>query len=319
MSLMRNFKAIQFATIALAALAANPVSAQKTCKNLYPCGECAVFDNNGNDLAGFTTNYKKQLFLNGSKVNEFSGGEWGYLLVRTANVPSVSTKWETKGNLNHAAPIRTTLVMNKTKDGAMATWWARECNTDNGAMLQLKTKDERKVEMEQSRYDKLMGGLLGKKFTLVEYLDTFNMRDYDYLLKNHIVSQCGTIKQDDYKGMIAYFNNFLSKFSYVDDPVVAKMSFIAFYEGASKTQYVAYFNVANSKLSGKLEAMDIQYERDRDIEVRHIFKHLTGKTVYVFGDNSFGLDKSLIRYAKNNEIKLRRRKVNTTSKFNNEQ
>jgi len=320
MSLLRKINAVKIATIVVAGLAANPVAAQsqKTCKNLYPCGECAVFDNNGNDLAGFTRNYQKQMLLNGGKVNEFSNKEWGYLLVRTANVPSVSTKWETKGDLNHAAFIRTTLVMDKTNDGGLATWWARECNLDNGALIQLKAKDGGKVEMEQARYEKVMSSLIPRKFTLVEYLDTFNMRDYDYLLKNHILSKCGTIKQDDFKGLISYYNNFLSKFSYIDDPVLTKMSFVTFFEGASGTKYMGYFNMVNSSLSGKVEALDVQYDKDRDSVVKRTFKKLTGQTVYVFGDDSFGLDKSLIKYARNNELKLRRRKTNASAKFNDE-
>jgi hypothetical protein len=316
MSLLSKIKAVHIAGIALVSLSAGTVFAQKTCKNLYPCGECAVFDNNGNDLAGFTKNYKNQANFNGSKVVDLSSGEWGYLLVRTANVPSVSTKWETKGDLNHAASIRSTLVMNKTKEGLTATWWARECNLDNGALIQLKVKDEKKVAMEMARHEKLMSGLATRKFTLVEYLDTFNMRDYDHFLKNHIVAKCGAINQADYKGVIEFCNGFLGKFSYVDDPVVAKMSFIAFYEGASHTRYMGYFNISNSKLSGTLEAIDIQYEKDRELLARRTFKRLTGSTIYVYGDDSFGLDKTFIKYAKNNDLKLRRRATNTSSKFN---
>ncbi len=318
MSLLRNFNVIKIASIVLAGLVSNHVSAQKVCKNQFPCGDCALADNNGNDLAGFTKNYTRQLNLNGSKVLESSGDQWGYLLVRTAKVPSVSNEWATRGNLNHAAYIRTTLAMNKTKDGGIATWWARECNLDNGPLVQVKGNDGGKIEMEQKRYDKVMSGLGSKKITLIEYLDTFNMRDYDYLLKSHIVAKCGDIKQEDFKTVVDFYNNFLGKFSYVDDPVLAKNSFITFFSGPSNTRYIGYFNVVNSKLSGHVKALDIQYERDRDSVVSRTFRQLNTKTIYIYGDDSFDMDKIIIRYAKDNDLKLRRRKTSVSTKFNDE-
>ena len=306
------------AALALSGMVAATATAQKTCKNLSPCADCAVHDNNGNDLAGFVSAYRKQLGINGSKVNDLSNGEWGYLLMRTANVPSVSTKWETKGDLNHSAYIRTVLVMNKTKEKESATWWARECNLDNGAVVELPAKEKGKVPMEQMRHEKLMNAVSLKKITLVEYLDTFNMRDFDNMLKSHIVAKLGTIKQEDYRSVIDFYNGFLGKFSYIDDPVLTKMSFVTLFTGASGTQYMGYFNVVNSKLSGTLQSLNIEYERDRDTLVKKTFKKLDTKTVYVYGDDSFGLDKTLIKYAKNNDMKLRRRKTNVSMRFNDE-
>ncbi|MBX2906237.1 MAG: hypothetical protein KF744_09380 [Taibaiella sp.] len=304
--------------IALSGMIVGTASAQKTCKNLSPCADCAVHDNNGNDLAGFVKAYRKQLGINGAKVNDISNGEWGYLLMRTANVPSVSTKWETKGDLNHSAYIRTALVMNKTKDKELATWWARECNLDNGAVVEPLPKEKNTVSMEQMRHERLMDAVSVKKITLVEYLDTFNMRDMDNMLKSHIVTKLGTIKQEDYKSVIDFYNGFLGKFSYIDDPVLTKMSFVTFLTGASGTRYMGYFNVRNSKLSGSLSAVNLEYERDRDTLVKKTFKNLDTKTVYIYGDDSFGLDKTLIKYAKNNDMKLRRRKTNVSARFNDE-
>ena len=319
MSLLRNLNALKFTSILLAGTVAfAPVMAQKDCRNQYPCGDCAVYDNNGNDLSGFIKAYKNQMEASGTKVLEASQDQWGYMLVRTANVPSVSSKWETKGRLNYAAYIRATLVMNKTKTGAQSSWWGRECNLDNGPLVQVKANDEDKTGLDFLRYDKMMGNMEPKKITMVEYLDTFNMRDYDYLLKNHIVAKLGAIHHDDYKDVVSFYNGFLGKFSYTDDPVLTKMSFITFFKGTSNRQYIAYFNVVNSKLSGSLAALDIQYERDRDTVVKHTFKKLTGKTVYIYGDDSFGLDKTIIVYAKKNDLKLRRRKTDVTTRFNDE-
>lgn len=318
MSLMRKTNVFKIAAIVLSGLTAMPATAQKTCKNQYPCGDCAAYDNNGNDLAGFAKNYSKQMLTNGGKVLNYSNDQWGYLLVRTAHVPSVSSKWETKGELNHAAYIRTTLALKKTSEAGVATWWARECNLDNGPLVQVRTKDDSRVPMEQMRYEKVMSSFLPKKFTLVEYLDTFNMRDYDYLLKSHIVAKCGDIRQEDFKTIIDFYNSFLDKFSYVSDPVLTKMSFVTFVQGTGKTNYIGYFNVVNSKLSGKLEAVNIVYERDRDSLVKHTFANLSGTTIYIYGDDSFGLDKTVIQYAKAHDLKLRRRKTSVTTKFNDE-
>lgn len=313
-----SLKMKYIAAFALSGMVAATAMAQKTCQNQTPCADCAVHDNNGNDLAGFVNAYRKQLGVNGSKVNDYSNGEWGYLLMRTVNVPSVSGKWETKGDLNHSAYIRTALVMNKTKEKEAATWWARECNLDNGAVVEPLPKEKGKVPMEQMRHEKLMSNVSLKKITLVEYLDTFNMRDMDNMLKSHIVTKLGTVKQEDYKSVIDFYNGFLGKFSYIDDPVLTKMSFVTFLTGASGAQYMGYFNVVNSKLSGTLVGVNLEYERDRDTLVKKTFKKLTAKTVYVYGDDSFGLDKTLIKYAKNNDMKLRRRKTNVSARFNDE-
>lgn len=324
MSLPKGKNTLRIAALLLSVAFTGPVFAQERtpCKNQYPCGDCAVHDNNGNDLAGFVKNYTKQFNKNGEMVISSSNNEWGYMLMRTTNVPSVSSRWETEGDLNYFASIRSALVMVKSKDANVATWWARECNMDNGPLVQVKAKSaagNEEVEMTQQRYEKVFHGLEDKKMTLVEYLDTFNMRDYDHLLrKNHIVAKCGGIKQEDFRSIVDYFNNFLGKFSYTDDPVITKMSFITFCTGASKTQYMCYFNVVDDKLSGKLEPLDLEYERDRDSLVKHTFRNLTTRTVYIYGDDSYGLDKTMIKYAKANEYKLRRRRTDITGKFNDE-
>ncbi len=317
---LRSLNAVKIAALLLAGATTTQLDAQtRTCKNQYPCNYCAVYDNNGNDLAGFVHNYTKQLNINGAKVSEASNGDWGYLLVRTVQVPSVSTKWVTEGKLNHTNYIRTTLAMNKGKDGNTATWWARECNTDNGPLVQIKVEEgAEKVEMDQKQYEKVMNGLLNRKWVLVEYLDTFNTRDYDYMLKSHIASKCGTIHQDDFKSFVDFYNGFMGKFSYLDDAVLTKMSFVTFFAGGEGRHYVGYFNVVNSKLSGQVEPLHIEYERDRDTVVKHTFNRLSGKTVYIYGDDSFGLDKKLIQYAKANDLKLRRRKTNVSTRFNDE-
>jgi hypothetical protein len=321
MSLLMKKKFFGPAALMLGMLTAGHAWAQEknTCKNQYPCGYCAVYDNNGNDLAGFVHDYSRQLSDNGSKVLQASNDDWGYLLVRTVHVPSVSSKWETKGDLNHQAFISTTLVMNKTKEGSVATWWARECNLPNGPVVQLRVDEDSKVAMPMQRYERVLNGLEPKKLTMVEYLDTFNMRDYDNLMRgSHLMVKSGTIKKEDYQGLVSYFNTFLSKFSYIDDPILTKMSFVTFYTGASNTRYIAYFNSANEKLSGRLQVLDLQYERDKDTVVKHTFHDVTASTVYIYGDDTYGMDKNIIKYAKEHGYKLRRRKTDVTTKFNDE-
>lgn len=321
MSLLRSSNIVLVAAALLAGIAPEQSVAQESqrvCKNQYPCGSCAVYDNNGNDLAGFTRDYKTELMTTGNKVLNQSGGDWGYILMRTVTVPSVSNRWETKGVLNHTASIRATLLMHKTKDGAEATWWARECDRDRGPIVQLRVKDVPELTIPEERHQKVMSSLLSKKFTLVEYLDTFNARDYDYMLKSYMAVKAGVINKADYGDLISFYNNFLSKFSYIDDPVLTKMSFVTFFEGGSKTRYIGYFNVVNNKLSGRLERVNIEYARDRDIIVDNTFAQLSGTTVYVYGDDSFGLDKTIIRYGKDENLKLRRRTTSVTTKFNDE-
>jgi hypothetical protein len=290
------------------------------CKNQYPCAECAVFDNNGNDLKSFIARDKNDAATRGNKVIEYSGDNWGYLMVKTGAVPSVSSKWPKKGELNFTQSIRATYVMNKTKDGNRATWWARECSLPNGPMVDIKVEDEGAVELPTVRYPRIMSDLESKRFTLVEYEDSmFNARDYNVLLKNHILVAAGAISDyADYKSIIEFHDNFLSKFSSVSDPVLSTKSFITFVKGQSGTRYIAYFDQIHDELSGKLMVADIQYEKDKDVLIDMIFRKLRGKTVFIYGDDTYGMDKNIITYARTNNIKLKRRLTNMTRRFNEE-
>lgn len=289
------------------------------CKNQYPCAECAVFDNNGNDLKTFVYNSKRTVSERGSKVLDYSNDNWGYLMVKTGNVPSVSTKWPRQGDLNYSQFIRATYVLNQTSAGSKATWWARECSLPNGPLVDIRVNGGDKVEMPTERYPKVMRDLDNKKFTLVEYSDSnYNARDYDYLLKNHILLPLGAVTNyDDYKAIIDVHNGFLTKFGSVSDPVLSTKSFITFVKGPSKN-YIGYFNQVNGKLSGRLEVADLQYEKDKDDLVGKVFRRLNGKTVFVYGDETFGMDKNIIKYARANSIKLKRRLSNATKRFNEE-
>lgn len=319
MSLSKNINAIKLSALLLLATANTGVAQTMTvCKNQYPCGECAVFDNNGNDLKGFISNNKKQLGVRGGALGEASGNTWGYLLVRTANVPSVSSKWAKKGDLNVTASIRTTYVMNKAGSTEQATWWARECNLNNGPLVQIKVNDEGKLDMEHVRYEKLMNAVAANKMTFVEYADTFNARDYDNMLKNYIVTKCGAVDMDDYKTMVDFYNGFVTRFTTTEDAALTNSSFLTFFTGPSKTRYVGYFNMVNDKLAGHIDVLDLQYDRDIDTVIKHTFPRLTGKTVYIYGDDTYGMDKKMILYGKAHDLKLRRRKTNMTGKFNSE-
>ena len=102
--------------------------------NQYPCAECAVYDNNGNDLRGFVISNKKELNEKGSQVNDASADSWGYLQVRSAAVPSINKTGEKKGERNYAESIMATYALYKTRDDAQAMWWSRECNSPSGPM-----------------------------------------------------------------------------------------------------------------------------------------------------------------------------------------
>lgn len=283
--------------------------------NEFPCGECAVFDNNGNDLRGFINTNKKDLNTKGAIVLDYSNNNWGYLQIKDARVPSVNVH----GDLNYHEYIDATLAMEKTPDGAKATWWARQTNAPKGPLVHLETKDKDKLSLSNVRYTEVMRDLQDKKFTLVEYTgDTYNQYDYDQLLKNYILMQNGTIKDlNDYKLVIDYFNNFLNKFSTLKDPFLDNKSFLCFL-GFNNHKYVAYFNVVNSKLAGHLEVLDLQYETDKEPLVKYYFKKMTGKAVFVYGDNLFGMEKTIVKYARPKNIKVIRSLPTDTKTFNGE-
>jgi hypothetical protein len=310
-----KFNSVKVGALLLLTMPAYLSVAQVVVHNQYPCAECAAFDNNGNDLRGFINSNKKDLFARGSKVNEYSNNTWGYVQVKNAKVPSL----DKKGNLNYYETIDVTLALYKTADGAQATWLGRQCNEPNGPMVYIKTDDKGKLDIENVKYTQISRELEDKKCAIVEYYDeTYNDRDYDVLLKNYVLMKNGTVKDlSSYKPIIEFYDNFFSKFSPLTDPMLAPKSFITFFT-ANGVKYAGYFNVVNSKLAGKLDVFSVQYEKDRGPLAAEIFRKLKGKQVYVYGDDTFGMEPELQKYARENHIKLKHRKTSTTKKFNEE-
>jgi hypothetical protein len=314
---MRN-KTIRIAILTLSSLWTT-ISIAQTCHNLYPYADGAVYDNNGYDLRGFVKKNKTAATEKGNKINEYSENKWGYLMVNTVRVPSVSTphgKWHDV-SLNHSEYIDATLAMCVTKESLKSTWWARQCNSPLGPLVCTKVDDEGRLDVPNVRYTDISKELEIKKFTIVEYTnDRYNPRDYDVLANNYLLIENGLVRHDeDYKTIINFYNNFLSKFTYLDDPLLETKSFVTFFHGRDR-QYVGYFKIANSKLAGHLETIEIRYERDKEIIVNSLFSKLNTRTVYVYGDDTFSLEKAMLKYAREHDLKLITRATNTTEKFN---
>jgi hypothetical protein len=293
----------------------------QVCHNLYPAPEIATYDNGGHDLRGFIITNKKDLLFKGGYVNEYSKGTWGYLQIKNARVPSIDNN-KNKDNenfhkLNYSQYIDVTLAMYRTKNGAQSTWWARQCNNPKGPLVDIRVDPKDLLDMDYVHYPNIMTDLETKKFTIVEYSgDTFNHKDYDDLLKNYLMIEHGSILDAaDYGTIIDYYNNFASKFSDIDDPLLEYKSFITFFQ-TPRGRYVGHFNVVNGKLAGKLEIVDMKYDRDKDVFVNHVCKQLTGTVVYVYGDEIFGLKNTFITYAREHNFKLIRRSTTTTKDFN---
>ena len=318
MYLLKSFNTLKLSAVVALSLSAGLSYAQLN-HNQYPCAECAVYDNNGNDLKGFIISNERDLGRKGSKVNEYSNNTWGYLQVRSASVPSINKSGEKKGDRNYEESIMATFALYKTKDGAQATWWARETNSPHGPLTGRKVKDDATpMDIPLVRYENVFSDLEPKTFTIVEYYNNlYNVNDYDVLLKNYMLVENGAVKDPaDYKSIIDFYNDFLKKFTYVDDPVLMKRSFITMLNAGSGAKYIGYFNIIDGKLAGKLEAVDFQYQKDKDTLVKRMFTKLTGNMVYVYGDENFDLEKPIVMYAREHAIRLKRRHTNTPKKFN---
>ena len=291
--------------------------------NLYPYADGVVFDNNGHDLATFIKSNKKETAYKSGKISEFSNNHWGYIEIGNARVPSIDIHPVPDGkkvDLSYSEYIDATLALFNTRDGVKATWWARQANNPVGPVFYKKTHDEGKLDADNVRYEELVSEMATKDFTVVDYNDSvYNTRDFDKLLKNYIVVDNSAVKDvNDYKGIIEFYNNFLTKFTYVEDPLLENKSFITCLT-VNNTKYLGYFNVIHNKLSGHLQAADIQFENDKDTLVTHVFKKLTGKTIFVYGDDIFGMEKTLLKYAHlHPALKLIRRRTDTNDKFNKE-
>jgi hypothetical protein len=313
---------IKVAAFGLFSLWAGNSYAQE-CHNVYPYVQGIVSDNNGYDLNGFIKNNTKDVMAKAPKIKEYSGDTWGYLQIRGVKVPSVDInrvddKYE-KNHLSYSQIINATLALCDTKNGIKATWWTRQCNNPIGPVFNMRTEEDSKGEVPIVKYTDITKELTEKKFTLIEYNNTnYNRRDYDQFVKNYITVEKGVIKEaEEYKTIIDFFNNFLTKFTYVEDPLLEDKSFLTFFS-TDKNKFIGWFNIENSKLSGHIEPVDLQFERDRDTVVNHVFKKLKHKTVFVYGDEVFGMEKTLLNYGYDHHIKMIRRKTATEKKFNSE-
>ncbi len=282
-------------------------------QNRFPSQESATFDNNGNDLRGFVNKYKSDFIAKGDKVNDASRSDWGYLAVKNVKTPGI----DKKGNLNYFESFDVTLAMFKTGTDGKATWWAREHNSAKGPMVYFKAGDATTLSLPNVKYTEVLNELATKRFTLVEYTDTmYSRNDFDILLKNWAVVKNGTIKNvNDYKTLVDFYNKFLDKFTSINDAVLEDKSFITFFKGTG-ANYAGYFNMVNGKLSGRIELIDAPFERDRIKFVDDMFKKITGSTIYVYGDDTFGLERIINKRADKANAKLEMRKTTTTRKFN---
>ena len=281
--------------------------------NKFPSPESATYDNNGNDLRGFINANKTVLNARGSYVNETSGNTWGYTQVKNVKIPGVNKK----GELNYYAAFDVTLLLYKGTDGARATWWAREYNNANGPLLYLKAGEPGQLAFDNVRYSDVISDLRPKKFTIVEYYDSvFSPKDYDVLMGNTIYMKGNTSRDNgDYGAMISFYNGFLGKFSAVNDAVLEDKSFITFF-GNGNNKYIGYFNIVNGKLSGYVDLIEAPFERDRIKMINDVFKKLTGSYVYIYGDDTFGMDKIIRQRAEKANMKTDRRMTTMSSRFN---
>ncbi|MCD6010907.1 MAG: hypothetical protein K0Q79_769 [Flavipsychrobacter sp.] len=319
-------KSIRLAALGLISICATTSYAQFTRPvrhNLYPYADAVVYDNNGRDLAGFIKSNKRETGRNAEKISEFSNNKWGYIQISNARVPSINIRPTAEGkkvDLSYSEYIDATLALFNTKEGVQATWWARQANKPDGAFFSKKV-DKTGLDAQLVRYEELVSEMNTKDFTIVDYNDSvYNDKDYDKLLKNYIIVDNSAVKDvNDYKQLIEFFNNFLSKFTYVEDPLLENKSFITCVT-VNKTKYLGYFNVIQNKLAGHLQVADLQYQRDIDSVVTNVFKKLKGKTVYVYGDDIFGMEKTLLKYAHlHPALTLIRRNTSTTDKFNSKE
>ena len=304
-----------FSLLLLGVVCGGAAMAQPLHYNKYPGTDAATYDNNGNDLRGFSKSNKNELMARGTRVNEYSNNQWGYMQTHLVKVPGQ----DKKGNLNFAQTFDVTLAMYKTQNGVKGTWWGHEFNGKNAPLLYFKSDKEGMLDIENVKYTDITRELETKTFTIVEYYDSaLATKDMDMLLKNTIYIKGGTVKNyEDYKNIIDFYNGFLGKFSTVNDPMLEDKSFVT-YVRTPTARYIGYFNVVNGKLSGRLELLDLQFESEKPKFVNAMLKNITGKTIYEYGDKTFGMEKTLMHRAEANNLKVIRKMTNMTGKFNDD-
>jgi len=303
-----------YAFLILGSIAASASAQVITNKFISP--ECATWNNNGTDLRGFITSNKSDLYAKGGKILDYSNSNWGYVQVKNAKVPSQ----DKKGELNYYQSFDATLLLQKTKDGGRATWWSRQYNMSNQPIVYLKVGADKDLGLENVKYTDITRELETKVMTVIEqFTEVANPRDFEVMFKNCLFVRSGVIKSEtDLRPMYSFYNKFLGKFQSFSDPMLENKSFVTFWTGGDN-KYIGYFNVVNGKLSGRLEIVDGSYEKDQAKLINDIFKDLTGSTVCIYGDNTFGLDRFITKKADAKNLKLVYKTPSDSRLFNEEQ
>jgi len=287
--------------------------AQRMSTLRLPSPDAVVYDNNGNDLRGFITTHKSDFTAKSEMVKSAVGSDWAYVQARNVKVPGT----DRKGNLNYSQPFDVTVAISNAGSAPKSTWWAREYNSAKGKLTWFTTDNSNNPGMEVVKYDVFINELNTKKMTLVEYNDTVvNEYDYDDMVKNCLFVKQGTIPEIAEYGEITKFtNHFLSKFSSTSDPVLEGKSFVTFQKAGSH-DYVTYFNVVNSKLTGAIWQMDAPFEADRMRFVNALLHKLTGNTLYFYGDTFLGLDKIIRKKTDDTNLRVEFLKTKSSKIFN---
>ncbi len=293
--------------------AVGSVSAQKLNPNRFPSPTSILYDNNGNDLKGFSLKYKNDFENKGSIVLQAGGSDWSYVQLKNIKSPGINKK----GELNYLNAFDVTLLTYKTRTSGKATWWSREFNLPEGKLQYFKAEDDGKIPYDVVKYTDVTNELQNKKMTIAEYVDTLTRpHDFELLFGNTLFVKAGTVREaSDYSAIVAFYTKFLEKFTNVNDPVLDDKSFVTFVKAGS-TEYVGYFNMVNGRLQGFLDKPESGFERDKVKFVNEIFRNITGAVVYVYGDDQFGMGKMVKAKVDKANLKMEMVKTSSSKKFN---
>ncbi|HUC79932.1 MAG TPA: hypothetical protein VMR70_03415 [Flavisolibacter sp.] len=284
-----------------------------------PCPHSAT-NGYGKGLLNFYSTNQARIKTSGSKVNQLTGDEWAYVLLKNEQIPAM----DEKSRLHYDKPFDISyLVYYKSGKEIQKTWWGHTYNNPKNETVTYRTQgfiDEYKqvLKADINFFDDVKRNLKSKKFVIAEYSSPIKNRD-DILITNTVFVPTGTISDlADYTTLTKFFNDFASKFENVAFGSWSNRLFITTIKGKN-TKYIAFFKIENGKLVGDLMAVNKVTTPKIFTGIEKVFSTLgtfgSDAAVYVYGDNLYDFGKHIHSTAAKNNLLVISRNTSINRNF----
>ncbi|WP_163409769.1 hypothetical protein [Flavobacterium ajazii] len=307
------------------------VSAQD---NSYPnlCPHSATNSKSGG-LKAFWESNKTKVKINGKKVCSQNSDcnalltlttpdkpivlGFDYIFVKSEKVPAM----DNNGMLHYNKPFDATYLLRykSDKEPLQKTWWFHKNNNPKKEIISynesLSDIYKKELDFRLTLREDLESELSSQKFVFTEYVGMLKNKN-DLCFTNTLFVKSGLITDvADYEVLVKFFNGFLKKFQNSKIIEIEHRVFLVTVKGKTN-KYVIAFKVVNSKLQGELELFNSTTKQTVLTSIENSFSTLLSEgAAYFYGDDLFGLGKSITEIAAKKNILLITRSTSIDKTF----